>query len=64
MLNGILFANKLSELPEMSKYSQGTESYPHLLYELLKCLKIREIKEFTPILKKLAIVKLDVTLHD
>ena len=22
-----LFANKMSEMPEMSKYSQGTESY-------------------------------------
>jgi hypothetical protein len=28
-----LFANKLSELPEMSKYSQGTESYLSLQSE-------------------------------
>ena len=30
-----LFANKLSELPEMSKYSQGTESYQQFAVALL-----------------------------
>lgn len=33
-----LFANKLSELPEMSKYSQGTESYPQFAVRIAEML--------------------------
>jgi hypothetical protein len=40
-----LFANKMSEMPEMSKYSQGTESYQQFavrIAEMLYNLKILE----------------------
>jgi hypothetical protein len=37
-----LFSHKLSELPEMGKYSHGTESYPHSLYALQKCFKTQK----------------------
>ena len=50
-----LFANKLSEHPEVSsKYSQGTESYPEFAVRLAEMLKDSEkLKEFTPLLEKL-----------
>jgi plasmid replication initiation protein len=38
-----LFANKMSEMPEMSKYSQGTESYQQFAFVLPKCYYNREI---------------------
>ena len=48
-----LFANKLSELPEMSKYSQGTESYPQFAVRIAEMLQDPErIKEFSPYLIK------------
>jgi hypothetical protein len=34
-----LFANKLSELPEMSKYSQGTESYQQFAVRIAAMLQ-------------------------
>ena len=48
-----LFSNKLSELPEMSKYSQGTESYPQFAVRVAEMLKDSEkLKEFAPMLEK------------
>jgi hypothetical protein len=53
-----LFSNKLSELPEMSKYSQGTESYPQFAVRIAEMLKDSEkLKSLLPCLKRLAIVK-------
>lgn len=48
-----LFANKLSELPEMSKYSQGTESYPQFAVRIAEMLLDTEkFKELYPYLVK------------
>lgn len=48
-----LFANKLSELPEMSKYSQGTESYDQFAIRIAEMLKMPEKrKELSPLLEK------------
>lgn len=48
-----LFANKLAELPEMSKYSQGTESYQQFAVRIADMLKDTEkVRELTPLLKK------------
>lgn len=48
-----LFSNKLSEIPEMSKYSQGTESYPQFAVRIAEMLKDSEkLKEFAPMLEK------------
>lgn len=48
-----LFANKLSELPEMSKYSQGTESYEQFALRIAEMLKTPEKrKELSPLLEK------------
>ena len=48
-----LFANKLSELPDMNKYSQGTESYPQFAVRIAEMLKDSEkLKEFSPMLEK------------
>ena len=48
-----LFANKLSELPDMNKYSQGTESYPQFAVRIAEMLKDQEkFKELLPYLKK------------
>ena len=33
-----LFANKMSEMPEMSKYSQGTESYQQFAVRIAEML--------------------------
>ena len=49
-----LFANKLSELPEMSKYSQGTESYQQFAVRIAAMLQDAEkFKELIPLLRKL-----------
>ena len=49
-----LFANKLSELPEMSKYSQGTESYQQFAVRIATMLQDAEkFKELIPLLRKL-----------
>lgn len=48
-----LFANKLSELPEMSKYSQGTESYQQFAIRIAEMLQDSEkFKQLIPLLKK------------
>ena len=48
-----MFANKLSELPEMGRYSQGTESYPQFAIRIAEMLQDSEkIKELAPYLKK------------
>ena len=48
-----LFANKLSELPEMNKYSQGTESYPQFAVRIAEMLQDKEkFEELLPYLKK------------
>ena len=49
-----LFANKLSELPEMSKYSQGTEIYQQFAVRIAAMLQDAEkFKELLPLLRKL-----------
>ena len=48
-----LFANKLAELPEMSEYSQGTESYPQFAVRIAKMLQDQDrFNELNPLLKK------------
>ena len=48
-----MFANKLSELPEMGRYSQGTESYQQFAVRIAEMLKDPErFKELYPYLKK------------
>jgi len=48
-----LFAHKLSELPEMNKYSQGTESYPQFAVRIAEMLQDKEkFEELLPYLKK------------
>ena len=48
-----LFATKLSELPEMGRYSQGTESYPQFAIRIAEMLQDPDrIKELSPYLKK------------
>lgn len=48
-----LFANKLSELPEMSKYSQGTESYQQFAIRIANMLQDSErFRELLPLLRK------------
>lgn len=48
-----LFAQKLSEMPEMNKYSQGSESYSQFAVRIAEMLQDQEkIKELAPYLKK------------
>ena len=48
-----LFANKLSELPDMNKYSQGTESYTQFAVRIAEMLQNQEkFEELLPYLKK------------
>lgn len=48
-----LFANKISEMPEMGKYSQGTESYQQFAIRIADMLLDPEkFREFYPILEK------------
>lgn len=47
------FANKLSELPDMNKYSQGTESYPQFSVRIAEMLQDKErFEEILPYLIK------------
>lgn len=49
-----VFAKKLSELPEMSRYSEGTESYPEFAVRIAKMLEDPEqLNTLLPLLKKL-----------
>ena len=53
-----LFANKMSEMPEMSKYSQGTESYQQFAVRIAEMLlEPEKFKEFYPLLNKLGFNK-------
>ena len=48
-----LFANKLSELPDMNKYSQGTESYSQFAVRISEMLKdLQKFEELVPYLEK------------
>ena len=48
-----LFANKMSEMPEMSKYSQGTESYQQFAMRIADMLlEPEKFRELYPILEK------------
>ena len=48
-----LFANKLSELPEMGKYSQGTESYQQFAIRIAEMLQDpAKFQELHPYLEK------------
>jgi plasmid replication initiation protein len=48
-----LFANKLSELPDMNKYSQGTESYAQFAVRVAEMLQDKEkFEELLPYLRK------------
>lgn len=48
-----LFSNKLSELPDMNKYSQGTESYVQFAVRIAEMLQDQEkFEELLPYLKK------------
>jgi plasmid replication initiation protein len=48
-----MFANKLSELPDMGKYSQGTESFQQFAVRIAEMLQDSErFKELSPYLKK------------
>ena len=48
-----LFANKMSEMPEMGKYSQGTESYQHFAIRIADMLlEPEKFRELYPILEK------------
>ena len=48
-----LFANKMSEMPEMSKYSQGTESYQQFAIRIANMLlEPEKFRELYPILEK------------
>ena len=48
-----LFANKLAELPEMSEYSQGTESYAQFAIRIAEMLQNKDrFNELYPLLKK------------
>ena len=48
-----LFANKMSEMPEMSKYSQGTESYQQFAVRIaVMLLQPEKFRELYPLLEK------------
>jgi len=48
-----LFANKMSEMPEMSQYSQGTESYQQFAIRIADMLlEPEKFRELYPILEK------------
>ena len=55
-----MFAHKLSEMPEMSKYSQGTESYQQFAVRISNMLlDPRKFKELYPYLEKVGFQKLN-----
>ena len=52
-----LFANKISEMPEMSKYSQGTESYQQFAVRIAEMLlQPEKFREFYPLLIKIGFI--------
>ena len=47
------FASKLSELPELGHYSEGTESYPQFAVRLAEMLKdSQKVEELLPYLNQ------------
>ena len=55
-----MFAHKLSEMPDMSKYSQGTESYQQFAVRISNMLlDPRKFKELYPYLEKVGFQKLN-----
>jgi hypothetical protein len=53
-----IFANKLSELPDMNKYSQGTESYAQFAVRIVEMLQDQnKFQELLPYLKKVGFNK-------
>ena len=49
-----LFANKMSEMPEMNKYSQGTESYQQFAIRIADMLlEPEKFRELYPVLEKI-----------
>ena len=53
-----MFAHKLSEMPEMSKYSQGTESYQQFSVRIADMLlRPEKVRELYPYLEKLGYKK-------
>ena len=54
-----MFANKLSELPEMSKYSKGTESYQQFAIRIADMLlQPEKFREFCPYLERVGYKKI------
>ena len=48
-----MFSHKLSEMPEMSRYSQGTESYQQFAVRIADMLlQPEKFKELYPLLEK------------
>ena len=48
-----MFSHKLSEMPEMSKYSQGTESYQQFAVRIAEMLlQLDKFRELYPLLEK------------
>jgi hypothetical protein len=48
MIQRHLFANKMSEMPEMSSYSQGTESYQQFAIRIADMLySLKNLENFT-----------------
>jgi hypothetical protein len=48
-----LFANKMSEMPEMSKYSQGTESFQQFAIRIADMLlEPEKFRELYPMFRK------------
>ena len=55
-----MFAHKLSEMPDMSKYSQGTESYQQFAVRISNMLlDPRKFKELSPYLEKVGFQQLN-----
>ena len=55
-----LFAKKMSEMPDMSKYSQGTESYQQFAVRISNMLlDPRKFKELYPYLEKVGFQQLN-----
>ena len=53
MLN-VIYLQKMSEMPEMSSYSQGTESYQQFAIRIAEMLlQPEKFREFYPLLTKL-----------
>ena len=57
-----LFAHKLSEMPEMSKYSEGTESFEDFAKRIADMLlEPEKFRKFYPFLEKLGFGSKQIT---